>query len=282
MLLRDHTPTSVALPNGIDLNYVRKGSGATLIFIHGAMGDFRSWTPQWEKFTQEYDCVSYSRRYSFPNNNELTSFDHNALVDAQDLFGLMDALEIKDAILVGSSYGGFTALAFALYAPERVKALVAVEPPMMRYGEHTIEGVKIVADFFKKFVEPAKAQFQMGNDAEGVSILTGGIAGKSASEIPAHILKGRLENMRAAKSLSMSSDEFPLLAPEALAKLPMPIFLMSGANTAPIHDAIFQNVIKTIPNAKVLKVEGSGHSVSAQRSDIFNAEVLSFLKDENL
>lgn len=281
MSLSDLSLASIILPNGIELNYVRKGAGMPLVFIHGAMGDWRSWTPQWDAFTQNFDCISYSRRYSYPNNNELIRFDHNALVDAQDLKCLMDALNIKQAILVGSSYGGFTALAFALAFPSQVSALVAVEPPMMRYAYRSEEGAKIAESFRMKFIEPARAEFQNGNDADGVSILTGGITGKPSSDVPAHILKGRMENMRAAKSLSMSSDEFPMLAPDELANLPMPILLMSGKNTAPIHDAIFQNVIKVMSSAKALKVEGSGHSVSAQQPDTFNAVTMSFLEAAN-
>ena len=43
----------------------------------------------------------------------------------------MDALAVERAILLGSSYGGFTALAFAVQSPDRV-LVVSVEAPMMR------------------------------------------------------------------------------------------------------------------------------------------------------
>lgn len=261
------------------LNYVRAGSGPTLIFIHGAMGDWRSWSPQWDVFTRHFDCISYSRRYSAPNPNPMNSRDHNALVDAEDLDALMDVLAIDKAILVGSSYGGFTALAMAVRAPGRVRAVVSVEAPMMRYAEMSEDGANVVRAFRESTVIPAREAFERGDDAEGVRILTGGIVGRKTNDIPAEILERRMQNARAARSLSLSNDEFPLLDPEALSRLPMPVLLMSGADTAPVHAAIFAAVVKAMPSARVRIVEGSGHSVSQQQPEIFNSEVLHFIED---
>ncbi len=162
-----------------------------MILIHGAMGDYRSWAPQWNCFTEQFDTISYSRRYNYPNNNELTSFDHNALVDAQDLVGLMDKLEIDKAILVGSSYGGFTALAMAVHHPQRVSAIVSVEAPMMRYAYFNKETAPIADEFLQSIALPAKFAFEQGDDEKGVT-LTGGIVGKDASAIPEYIMKRRM------------------------------------------------------------------------------------------
>ena len=75
-------PTAWALTNGVQLHTVREGQGTPLIFIHGAMGDWRSWGAQWAAFTPHFDCISYSRRYSFPNHNPMPSPDHGALHEA--------------------------------------------------------------------------------------------------------------------------------------------------------------------------------------------------------
>lgn len=282
MSLQDLRPKQAKLANGMVLNYVRAGSGPSLIFIHGAMGDWRSWAPQWDLFAQHFDCVSYSRRYSHPNPNRLETNTHNALVDAEDLEALMDALAIDESILVGSSYGGFTALAMAIRAPERVRAVISVEAPMMRFAETNEKGVEIVRAFRENSVGPAREAFERGDDATGVRILTGGIVGRKLEDIPAPILERRMQNARAARSLSLSVDEFPLLDPTALARLPMPVLLISGAQTAPVHAAIFAGVLNAMPNARIRIVEDSGHSVSQQNPEVFNAEVLKFLEDNGL
>lgn len=282
MTLLDLTLHPAMLADGTELSYARAGAGFPLIFVHGAMGDWRSWAPQWDVFLPHFDCVSYSRRYSHPNRNVLNTRSHNALVDARDLEGLMDVLSIDAAVLVGSSYGGFTALAMAVQAPERVKALVSVEAPMMRFAEASEAGAQVVRRFRESTIAPAREAFERGYDIEGVRILTGGIVGTAPNDVPEPVMKRRLENLRAARSLSLSDDEFPLLDPQALAALPMPVLLMSGARTAPIHAAIFAAVVEAMPRADKRIVEGAGHSVSQQQPEAFNAMVLAFLADNGL
>lgn len=282
MDIADIPPKPVELPTGATLNYIRDGAGDPLVFIHGAMGDYRSWRPQWTHFKRRFDCISYSRRYSFPNPNELTTHDHNALVDAADLEAFLDALSLDSAILVGSSYGGFTALAMAARAPERVKAVVSVEAPMMRYAALTEEGTLISEAFLESAARPARAAFIRGDDVEGVRLLTGGISGRAPEAIPAAVLDRRMTNVRAARSLALSDDEFPWIEPERLAALPMPILLMSGAETAPVHAAIFRNLCTAMPQAKVRIIPRSGHSVSQEQAEQFNSEVMAFLAENRL
>jgi pimeloyl-ACP methyl ester carboxylesterase len=277
LALTDLTPKPVVLPDGIELNYVRSGSGEVVIFIHGAMGDWRACAPQWEAFTAQFDCISYSRRYSHPNPNPLDTRSHNALVDAQDLQGLMDALGVEKAILIGSSYGGFTALALAVRSPERVQAVVSVEAPMMRYALRSEHGSAIAKAFLEASAYPARDAFEQGDDTKGVAILSGGIIGKKPEDIPPAIMERRMLNAKAARSLALSEDEFPLLDPADLAALSMPVMLLSGAQTAPVHDAIFTAVSAAMPQAQAHKVDGAGHSVNQHVPEAFNRLVLEFL-----
>jgi len=123
---------------------------------------------------------------------------------------------------------------------------------------------------------PARAAFEAGDDLLGVLTLTGGIVGKSADEIPQEVIDRRMVNARAARSLALSDDEFPLLSADHLAALTMPILLISGAQTAPVHRAIFTEVAKAMPQAQTLIVENSGHSVSQQQPEVFNRAVLEY------
>ncbi|WP_167784668.1 alpha/beta fold hydrolase [Ramlibacter rhizophilus] len=266
------------LSNGVELHYERAGRGTPLVFIHGAMGDWRSWEAQWPAFTAGYDCITYSRRYSFPNRNDMPSPDHSALHEAEDLRLMLDALDVERAILVGSSYGGFTALALAVSQPQRVRALVAVEPPMMRYAELSEAGRTARAAFRRETIEPANAAFRGGDDELAGRIMTGGINGAQAPASSPQQMQRRLQNLRAMRMLALSTDEFPLLAPAQLAALPMPVMLLSGESTAPIHREIFANLAEAMPQATVLRVPGAGHGVSREQPGFFNERVLDFLK----
>lgn len=276
--LADLPLTQVRLPSGVELHYALAGSGPRLVFIHGAMGDWRSWEAQWDAFVAAgYQCLSYSRRYSFPNRNDMPSPDHGALQEAQDLAGLLDAIGWQEVILVGSSYGGFTALAYALEHPQRVRALVSVEAPMMRYALLTEPGRQAAQAFRESTIEPANAAFRRGEDELASRIMTGGINGAQSQTAQPAAMARRLQNIRAMKMLALSTDEFPWLAPERLAGLAMPLLLLSGRETAPVHAAIFTNVLAAMPQAEKAWVEGAGHGVSRDAPAVFNRLVLDFL-----
>lgn len=271
------TPQAVHLPSGVQLHHATAGQGAPLVFIHGAMGDWRAWAPQWDAFTPGYLCTSYSRRYSHPNRNDMASPHHSALLEADDLAGLLDALGHRSAILVGSSYGAFTALALAVAQPARVAAIVAVEPAMLCYADFTEAGRAERARFRAQTIEPANAAFRAGDDALGAQLMTGGINGAASSVNHGPAYERRLQNVRAMRMLALSTNEFPLLPPQALAALPMPVQLVSGLRTPPIHRHTFDNVAAAMPQAEVQRVADAGHGVARDQPAVFNALALDFL-----
>lgn len=153
---------------------------------------------------------------------------------------------------------------------------------MMRYAEANASSAEIVQAFKESTVLPAREAFERGDNEEGATILTEGIGGKRMGELPASVMQRRMQNIEAARSLALSDDEFPLLDPAKLAALSMPVLLVSGKNTAPVHGEIFKAVQEVISGARVRIVEGAGHSVSQQKPDVFNAEVLAFLQENGL
>lgn len=275
-------PSSVQLAGGVELHHVTAGSGVPLVFVHGAMGDWRSWAPQWDAFTPHFRCTTYSRRYSHPNRNTMPSPDHSALLEAEDLRGLLEALGIERAVLVGSSYGSFTALALAVAHPERVAAIVAVEPPMLRYADFSEAGRRERTRFRQAVIEPANAAFRRGDDAAAAALMTGGINGAASPVNHGAAYDRRMQNVRAMRMLALSSDEFPLLDPQRLAALPMPVMLVSGEETPAIHALTFANVCAAMPQARVQRVAGAGHGVSREQPERFNALALAFLAEHRV
>lgn len=270
-------PRRLRLPSGVELHAVRDGQGEPLIFVHGVMGDWRSWAPQWSAFVPRFDCVSYSRRYNHPNLNTMPSPEHSALVEAEDLGALLDALRMPVATLVGSSYGAFVALAFALAQPARVKAVVAVEPAMLCYAEFSATGRTERARFQAEVVAPANEAFRRGDDLDGALIMTGGIHAAGAPALAGPERARRLQNARAMRMLALSRNEFPLLPPAALAALAMPVLLVRGERTPAIHAEVFRNVCAAMPQAARAVVAEAGHAVAREAPQAFNDLALDFL-----
>ena len=265
------------LPSGVELHYVQGGAGEPLVFVHGVMGDWQTWAPQWSAFCAQYHCTTYSRRYNHPNRNEMPSPDHSALVEAEDLAQFMAARGIARAVLVASSYGAFIALALAVQRPERIAAIVAVEPAMLCYADHSAAGRAALARFRQSVAEPANAAFRRGDDRLGADLMTGGIHAGGGQSLDPEALARRLRSARAMRMLALSSNEFPLLPPAALASLPCPVLLVSGRQTAEIHAEVFRNVCQAMPQARVVLIDGAGHPVPRDQPERFNAAALAFL-----
>lgn len=110
--------------NNLTLHYTLKGNkrGDTLIFINSLGSDWRIWDKVAQPFLATHRVLRYDKRghgLSEAPPAPYTMRDH-----AADLLGLMDALGIAQATLIGISVGGMIAQELALWQPQRVASLV--------------------------------------------------------------------------------------------------------------------------------------------------------------
>lgn len=266
------------IAGGLEFHHVEAGEGLPLVLVHGALGDWRTWAPQWEAFTPQFRTLSYSRRYNQPNRNTQPSPDHSARVEAADLAALLQAWQATPAVLVGSSYGAFTALALAVERPELVRALVLLEPPMLRWADLSPEGRAAREAFDREVRLPARAAFEAGDDARGVALLGAGIVGSAAQQaMDPELARRRAANALALKRLTLSSDEFPWISPQQVRAVAVPTLLLAGERTPPIHATVYRNLCAAMPQAEQGLIPGAGHGAARDNPAAFNARVLDFL-----
>jgi pimeloyl-ACP methyl ester carboxylesterase len=108
--------------DGASLYYEESGEGPAVVMIHGFGVDRRMWDDQVHALDGRHRLVRYDLRgfgrSSMPGD---APYSHHA-----DLAGLMDALAIDTAALVGSSMGARIAIDFAIEHPSRTRAIVTV------------------------------------------------------------------------------------------------------------------------------------------------------------
>jgi pimeloyl-ACP methyl ester carboxylesterase len=97
------------------------GAGRTVLFVHGGLGDSRLWEPQARALASRFRTIRYDMR--FFGRSESPGVEYSSI---DDLIGVLDALEVERAALVGLSMGGGLALDATLAHPDRVWALAHV------------------------------------------------------------------------------------------------------------------------------------------------------------
>jgi pimeloyl-ACP methyl ester carboxylesterase len=107
--------------NGARLWVEEEGAGDAVVFVHGGLGDSRLWEPQAHALASRFRTVRYDLRYWGRSESPGMAFS-----SVDDLVGVLDALAIDRAALVGLSMGGGLALDAALAHPHRVWALAHV------------------------------------------------------------------------------------------------------------------------------------------------------------
>ncbi len=119
--------------NGLELNVRIVGKGYPFIWGHGlmasmAMEDAMSLF-EWDHLAEAERMVRYDARGHGRSEASANLDDYSWPNLGRDMLALADALEIERFIAGGQSMGSATALYAALAAPERVKALLLVNPP---------------------------------------------------------------------------------------------------------------------------------------------------------
>jgi pimeloyl-ACP methyl ester carboxylesterase len=115
--------------NGHKVHALTRGTGPDLILIHGASGNLRDLLPLIDFLSPHYRVTAFDR----PGLGWSDPIPEGASLKAQamHLSGAASQLGLTNPIILGQSYGGSVALAWALFAPMKPRALVLVSSPSL-------------------------------------------------------------------------------------------------------------------------------------------------------
>lgn len=262
------------LPAGLRLHYLEAGQGPPIVFVHGGMGDCFSWKPQLDAFAPEFRVISYSRRYSYPNANLADERNHSSRNEARDLDAFLRRMGRGPAHIVGTSYGALIALTYALDRPRQVLSLVLAEPPLLRWVQAAPDGGRVCDTFLREVWEAAGRAFMTGRPRHAMRRLYDGMRGAGTFDLLSDgQLESVLRNTRAMERLVLSTDPFPDLSMETVARLQMPVLLITGENTVPFHRLAHAAVARVLPRAEQSVIANAGHAAAIENPEAFNGAV---------
>jgi pimeloyl-ACP methyl ester carboxylesterase len=246
--------------DGAEINYLDKGTGVPVVFVHGGMEDYRTWSSQIELFSKQYRVIAYSRRFNYPNQNTAEVKDFSAQTESNDLAKLIVQLKLKPVHLVGHSFGGLVALYLAIEHPQLVQSLTLSEPPMISWLPELPNGQQLYNDFFDNLWKPVKQDFEQ-NDTLAVMrhTLIYFYGADVSKEIPAEDWKQLIANLPEWSAIAYSSNAFPPVAREDVQHLKMPVLLLSAGNTMPILKVTNAELKRLLPRAKNFQLTEGTH-----------------------
>ena len=130
--------------NGTDLYCEIRGCGPPVLFISGATGDAGHFAQVAELLADEFTVVTYDRRGNSRSPRPAGWTATSMAEQADDAAGLLAALGLTPAAVVGTSGGAIIALALLLRQPEVVRGAVLHEPPLLATLAHPEEVMAVL------------------------------------------------------------------------------------------------------------------------------------------
>jgi pimeloyl-ACP methyl ester carboxylesterase len=264
----ESAPLKTAGVRDIDIAYKEFGKGYPLVMITAFATTMDTWEPRFlEDLSAEYRVIVFDNR----GMGKTTSGTADWTIDqfADDTAGLLDALGLKRANVLGWSIGGDIALSLVVYHPGKVNKLISyagdcggpqkVEPPPYKDTLQSVKGIrapgsKVLAALFPpQYMQehPLFAtQFPWPKERSGAD--------------------DTLKQLRAYNEWPGVYDELPYVK--------RPVLAATGTedvSTPPENATIIAN---RIPGCSLARFSGAGHGLQYQYPHEFAKAIIDFLK----
>lgn len=264
--------------DGTKIFYREFGEGQPFVFSHGWPLNADAWDGQMLFLANNgYRVIAHDRRGHGRSEQPATGNDMDTYAD--DLAAVIDALDLKDAILVGHSTGGGEIARYVgRHGTARVAKMVLVGAvtPVMKVGPENPDGVpQEVFDGIRKAVLDNRSGFYMsfpdtfygwdiGNEKDESLRWAFWQQGMSGSAY------AQYECVRQFSETDFTED---------LKKINVPTLVVHGDtdHVVPI-DITARKAVRIIPDAKLSVYEGSTHAIPTIDQDRLNEELLAFAK----
>ncbi len=270
---------TITAKDGTQLYYKDWGEGPAVTFSHGWPLSSDAWDGQMLFLAQNgFRVVAHDRRGHGRSSQASSGNDMNGYAD--DLATVIEALDLRNATLVGhSTGGGEVARYIGRHGTTRVaKAiLIAAVPPIMVKSAANPEGLPLeVFDGLRKGILEDRSQFYKdlapmfyGANRPGAKVSQGTLDQFWLWSMQAG-LKNAYESIKAFSETDFTED---------LKKFDVPTLVLHGEDDqiVPVNNSARKSA-RLIKGAKDIYYPGAPHGITATHQNQVNADLLTFIK----
>ena len=261
-----------AYANGIKLYYEERGTGDPLLLIMGITAPGSVWEKHVAHWEPHFRCILFDNRGVGQSDKPAGPYTSAQLAD--DSAGLLDALNIPSARVVGVSMGGIIAQQLALRHPEQVQSMVLMCPwarcdrPGKAIFRHMMHAKRLRPEEFTNFMQlliyhPSS----WDNDTLYQELIAGQrVAAMDPFPQPLHGLEGQAH---ACMDHNVLAD---------LPKIRQPCLVIGGEDDCFVPAARVREVADAIPNAELHLYEQAAHVFHWEKLNDFNPRALRWLQ----
>jgi 3-oxoadipate enol-lactonase len=262
--------------NGIEIYYEEHGKGFPVVLAHGAGGNHISWWQQVPVLSKHFRVITYDAR-GWGLSHDTDDKGPEAFID--DLTGLLDVLELDEAILAAQSMGGLACLGVAIARPERVKGLLLGNTfagmrraVWLESTDDHREAVRAIwerrrADGIKRVLAPSWSRNNKDRAFLYKQIRLLNESGPNRLDSARQVLR-----LRALERTEVGASK------EQLASLPMPVLFLGGELDEVMPVSLMKIATSLIPTARMQVIPGVSHSIYFEAPDAFNEAALEFFQ----
>jgi pimeloyl-ACP methyl ester carboxylesterase len=268
--------------NELSVHYKEQGAGEPVfILLHGFGASAYSWREVMTPFSELGRVIAYDRPAFGLTSRPMPGdwADENPYspeAQAAIVIGLMDALGIEKAYLVGNSAGGTVSVYTALTYPERIAGLILVDAAIYTGGGSPAWARPLLGTPQMRHLGPLLAR-QIATSGDDFirtafhdpSLATPDVLEGYRKPLNAHNWDRALWELTAASR--------PLGLPERLTELNLPVLVLTGDDDriVPTEESI--RLGGEIPGASLVVIPNAGHLPHEEKPDEFMQAVREFL-----
>jgi len=256
--------------------FVREaGQGLPVVCLHSNASSSSQWRALMERLSPGHravaiDSIGAGKSPPWPDASGPTLADEAAFIEP------VLAATASPFVLVGHSYGAAVALVVAIARPERIRALVLYEPPLIALLEEEAPG------------QDASRELRRTAADAAALVAAGDRPGAARRFIDYWMGMGSFDAMPAARQAPIAASMDPIarwakalvespMPLSAFRALDMPVLFLVGSRSPASSRGVARLLVKTLPNVTSMELNGLGHMGPVTHPDVVNDAIAAFL-----